>query len=213
MKKSFIIPQLVLWIFIIFGALFQLFFSQSSSASRPSINLKLGAVYDHEFHEKKVFGKLKINCDRCHNFKVSSKNNIGVALPGLKKQTFKAPLKELCHSCHQSSEDKYSSAPKTCYTCHTSLNQLKAVKPSNHQAVSWESNHGLNAKLDSKSCTQCHSNSECVKCHAQRNNVRLKNHRFNFKYYHSVEARMSPQKCQTCHSKSECMQCHVGRSR
>lgn len=182
-----------------------------SIAGVRSDKISLDEIYDHDLHEEKVFKGLKVKCSQCHNFKVTAPDKIGKFLPGLDAQTFNRPLKQICHECHQGSNDRFKAAPKACYTCHNGIEKLKSIKPMNHHTVNWKKHHGLMAKTNPRSCVQCHSNNECVKCHAQRNTVKQKNHRRNYRYYHSIDAHMSPQKCQVCHSKSECSDCHLGR--
>jgi hypothetical protein len=167
--------------------------------------------YDHDRHEKNVFGPQNISCTHCHNFTLKDgKAEVGAELA---KSTFKRPVKQICHECHQGSLAQNRNAPKECYTCHSSLENMKQIKPASHAGLDWAHGHASQARANSGSCTTCHSNSQCVKCHARRNDVSLSNHTRNFKFYHSIEARAQPQKCDTCHTKDYCIRCHVGRGR
>lgn len=167
--------------------------------------------FDHKMHEDKVFAKTKTKCSECHNLKESklagSENDL-VATESLSMLTFKKSLKSICHDCHQGG--KVKDAPKTCYTCHSNQEQMLMIKPANHLGSSWTSQHASQARADSAQCADCHSNSQCIKCHASRNPINNVNHSRNYRYYHSIEARLRPQACDSCHVKSYCTRCHVG---
>ena len=166
-------------------------------------------VYDHDFHEKNVFTPGKIECSYCHNFELGKNSLKGTLKPEIAKATFVKPIKDLCHSCHRSTEAPHSKAPQTCYTCHRSMEKMKSIKPQNHFSVDWVRNHSLNARTSDNACMTCHSNSQCVKCHVERNSLFQNNHSRNFRYFHSIEARSQPQKCDACHSRTYCMTCHL----
>ena len=168
--------------------------------------------YDHEFHEQKVFKTNKIDCSYCHNFEFENGTK-AVLKPKITQSMFVKPIRELCHSCHQNAEAKYPKAPQTCYSCHRSTENMNTIKPQNHYGVDWLRNHSLNARTADNSCSTCHSNSQCVKCHIARNTVMQKNHSRNFRFYHSIEARSEPQKCDACHTKNYCMNCHLSGGR
>ncbi len=166
--------------------------------------------YDHEMHENKVFKENKIECSYCHNFEFSGKSYKAKLKSDIDKSTFVKPMKELCHSCHNNAETRFPKAPQTCFTCHRTLENLKSIKPQNHYGVDWNHNHSLNARVSDDSCVNCHSTSQCVKCHVGRDTVFQQNHSRNFRFYHSIEARFEPHKCDTCHTKNYCMNCHLG---
>ncbi|MBT4762471.1 MAG: hypothetical protein HOO06_12285 [Bdellovibrionaceae bacterium] len=170
-------------------------------------------LYDHDFHEKKAFRSLNFKCSNCHNFSLDKKDNTAQLSDSAKSSTFKKSTKALCHQCHNSEHPKFKSAPKTCYTCHQGRENLKKIKPYNHYNVEWKSSHALNAKVTGQSCTSCHSQSTCVKCHARRNTLESSNHTPIFRYTHSIEARMSPQRCSVCHTQTYCSNCHLGGGR
>ncbi len=169
------------------------------------------ARFDHDFHLDKVIAVRGLQCDYCHNFKVDPKTKTAVFLPGMSTSALNRPVKAICHECHQSAEAKNKAAPKECYTCHRSQESLRDIKPRNHQNIGWAQGHSTNARIDGDSCMNCHTTSQCVKCHQRRNDVEFKNHSRNFRFYHSVVARAQPQKCDTCHSKSFCIDCHSGK--
>ena len=171
-------------------------------------NGKILDLYDHGFHEKSVFTPNKIECGYCHNFEVNKKTLKANLKPEISKATFVKPIKDLCHSCHRNPDTK-TKAPQTCYTCHRSMENMKTIKPQNHFGVDWVHNHSLNARTSDNACMTCHSNSQCVKCHVERNSLFQNNHTRNFRYFHSIEARAQPQKCDACHSKTYCMGCHL----
>lgn len=172
-------------------------------------NTRILDVYDHAFHEKNVFTPNKVECSYCHNFELNKGTGKAALKAEITKATFVKPIKDLCHSCHRSTEAPHSKAPQTCYTCHRSKENMTSIKPQNHSGGDWMHNHSLNARTADNACLTCHSNSQCVKCHVERNSLFQNNHSRNFRYFHSIEARAQPQKCDACHSKSYCMNCHL----
>jgi hypothetical protein len=171
--------------------------------------------FNHDFHDQNVFVPGQIKCNSCHNLDMDE-NGKYKANNNLEKSTFQKPLKAICHECHRSDDKNYNSeksekAPKSCYTCHDSFENISAIQPQTHQSKFWKSSHGMNARIDGTSCLNCHSNSQCSTCHTQRNDLSLKNHMRNFRFFHSIEARLAPQRCDACHSKTYCTQCHLGK--
>lgn len=169
---------------------------------------KIAAKFDHEFHVTNVFAKNKVQCTLCHNFE---KSGSGEYRPTevLESKMFKLTNREMCHQCHQGTS--YPTAPKTCFTCHNSNERLQSIKPINHQNANWRNGaHAGIARIDSASCLNCHSNSQCSTCHSERNTVMNQNHSKNYRYYHSIEARMNPSKCESCHTETYCIKCHLG---
>lgn len=167
--------------------------------------------FDHDFHVDKVFKPQGIECSKCHNIQLDRATGKATAESALKTSAFRTTAKEICHGCHRSSEPKNVGAPQTCFTCHASETSLGAIKPPNHSNVAWKSSHAVDARVAGDKCLNCHTTSQCVKCHAQRNDIEMRNHTRNFRFFHSVQARLQPQRCDTCHTKSFCVNCHLGR--
>lgn len=172
-------------------------------------NVRILSKYNHEMHEIKVFDVYKIQCTFCHNIVQTPGSRQVVLGKTISESTFNKPLKQICHGCHHNNESEYK-APQACYNCHDSATSLNAIKPQSHSSVDWKHSHAMNARADNQSCNNCHSSAQCVKCHAQRNDLSLKNHNRNYRFYHSIEARLSPQKCDSCHTKTFCVSCHMG---
>lgn len=170
----------------------------------------LAERYNHDFHDAKVFKPLGFECAKCHNFALDKVTKQLTPTNDLKKSMFRIPLKEVCHQCHRSTDPRFVDAPKTCYTCHYNPAGLSAIMPPSHSNVVWKSTHGAEARIGGDSCLNCHVTSQCVKCHSERNDIELRNHPRNFRFYHSVQARLQPQRCDTCHTKSFCTNCHLG---
>ena len=168
------------------------------------------SVFDHQFHEKKVFEPQKIDCSRCHNFSLDPSTKKVIPTLDLKFSSFKKPYKEICHSCHTGGEKEYSSAPRTCYTCHRSFENILVIKPRDHENLAWKSAHSTAARVNGQSCMNCHMVSQCVKCHLRREDVEPVNHSRNFRYYHSLQVRQQPHRCDACHTKTFCVKCHLG---
>ncbi|MEQ1665663.1 MAG: cytochrome c3 family protein [Bdellovibrionales bacterium] len=172
--------------------------------------------FDHDFHDKNVFEPKKVDCSYCHNMEKDKETGVFKMTSGISMSTFQRPLKQICHECHKVADSKYNpaksdKAPKACYTCHDSFQQIAAIKPQSHQNKLWKKIHGMSARAESVSCTNCHTPSQCSTCHTQRNDLMPKNHMRNFRFFHSVEARMAPQKCDACHNKTYCTTCHMGK--
>lgn len=176
-----------------------------------SVGLEPIAGFDHEAHLSKVFKPQKMDCSHCHNFSVDEKNQKIELTELAKKSVLKIPLKQICHECHQSEELKYKSAPKTCISCHKTMEGLSKIKPASHENMSWKGHHSLEARVGGESCLNCHMASQCSKCHLQRNDAELRNHPKNFKLFHSIQARGQPQRCDACHTKTFCTNCHLGK--
>lgn len=171
-------------------------------------NPALVQKFDHEFHETKVFSVREMKCQNCHNMAQTESQGKLSPLEALQYSTFRKPLKQICHDCHQNKAE--AKAPQTCFTCHNSQERLLGIKPLSHKNGSWKSEHAATARADSSQCLNCHSPSQCVKCHSARNPIMNSNHSRNYKFFHSIEARMSPQKCDSCHTQNYCIRCHIG---
>jgi hypothetical protein len=185
------------------------------SASGAFAASAMAKKFNHDMHDEKVFHPQQIKCNYCHNIELNSAGKFK-ANSNLDKATFQKPLKAICHECHKVEDKQFDpaksgEAPKSCYTCHDSFEQISVIRPQSHQTKFWKSSHGLKARTESTSCMNCHSNSQCSTCHTQRNDVNQKNHLRNYRFFHSIEARMSPQRCDACHSKTYCTQCHLGK--
>ncbi|MGK5088811.1 cytochrome c3 family protein [Bdellovibrionota bacterium FG-2] len=182
-----------------------------SVSSRAEERVDVTARFDHDAHLDRVIKARGLSCDHCHNFKVDLKAKTAVLLSGMANSALNRPLKAICHECHQSAEAKNKAAPQECYNCHRSEGNLQDIKPRNHLNIGWAQSHATNARIDGDACMNCHTTSQCVKCHQRRNDVEFKNHSRNFRFYHSVVARAQPQKCDTCHSRVFCTDCHSGK--
>ncbi len=169
------------------------------------------SIFDHDFHSEKVYSPQNIKCSHCHNFSIDEKTDKATLTGDYKKSAFNREFKSICHECHQGAEAKNKNAPKDCFTCHRTLENMRAIKPRNHSNVAWPSMHSSDARTDGESCFKCHSTSQCVQCHQRRNDIELKNHSRNFRFMHSVAARAQPHKCDSCHSKTFCIDCHTGK--
>lgn len=178
-------------------------------ASKSDADKIMYSRFSHEVHAQKVFGKDNITCSYCHNFKLDEGTGKITPNPNLTKSIFSKPLKDICHKCHQGTA-KYPQAPKSCFNCHSSVDDLKAIKPQGHENIDWKRSHSIVARADGNYCMNCHVKAQCVKCHLRRTDLEFQNHSRNYRYTHSVEARMQPHRCDFCHSRSYCVRCHLG---
>ena len=189
-----ILPALVLYLYVF-----------------PLVAGNIMASFDHTLHDKKVFSPTKFSCSKCHNFSIDPITKVATNFDGLKDQMFVKKVKDVCHQCHSGAQIENNSAPKTCFSCHRSIKNMKAIEPINHQSLSWKRGHALKARVNTQACLRCHTVSKCVKCHVRRDDLEMNNHSRNYRYFHSVEARLAPQRCDKCHQRRYCVQCHLGR--
>lgn len=182
-----------------------IFFSTSCFAS------EMVSGFDHDMHLQKVFKSNKIDCAHCHNFSIDTKGKQINLTEEASESILKISLKQICHECHRSDMPRYKEAPKACFTCHKSMENIKKIKPSNHENISWRSSHSIEARVEGEACMNCHMTSTCSKCHLQRNDIEMKNHPKNFRFFHSIQARGQPQRCDACHTKTFCTNCHLGK--
>lgn len=91
-----------------------------------------------------------------------------------------------CMQCHEEPDD--------CMTCH------RIMKPDNH-TIAWNRKlHGAHASWDSQSCSVCHEEDSCIKCHK---NTEPRSHRGSF-------SAPKNNHCVSCHVPVEnsCIMCH-----
>lgn len=165
--------------------------------------------FDHEEHLRKVFYPAKVECSSCHAFKVDPVTRRAQPLADLARSSLTREPREICHECHRSGEAKWAEAPKACTTCHRSMESLTRAMPSDHRGVGWKFSHSTQARIRGEACQDCHSVSQCAKCHLHRNDEQFANHSRNFRYTHSVAARAQPARCDACHTQSYCTTCHL----
>lgn len=197
MKKQIFFSTLILTILI------------GASTSWAAVD-RLGK-FNHDGHLNKIFKPQNIECSHCHNYTHDANSNKVVFNDQAQFSIFKRSLKEICHECHQSDSPKHKDAPQTCFTCHSSFEDIRNVKPANHGNIVWKTTHSLDARISGDSCFNCHTTSQCSKCHFDRNDIELANHSRNYKFTHSVQARATPSRCDSCHTKSYCISCHMGK--
>lgn len=166
--------------------------------------------FDHREHDVRVFSKHGVACSHCHNFSLNEITRELVPNAELKQSALNRDMKDICHECHKTAEAKWRDAPKTCATCHASMQAMTQIAPTTHRNLEWKRTHASNARADGSGCLDCHSSSQCVKCHLQRNDIDLVNHSRNFRFFHSVQARLEPHRCDACHTKTFCVNCHTG---
>ena len=95
-----------------------------------------------------------------------------------------------CAQCHVEQED--------CTTCH------RLMKPANH-TLAWNRKlHGAHAGWDSQSCSVCHEEDSCMKCHKE---TQPRSHRASFaspRNNHCVECHVPAEtSCTICHETIE----------
>ncbi|TLM73395.1 MAG: hypothetical protein FDZ70_07745 [Actinobacteria bacterium] len=129
---------------------------------------------------------LDMNCVRCHQDLVHSKNEHG----------FNRPQMEMClKACHDGTQ-----ATRECVKCHT-----RKQAPADHKRGDWLEVHSAMAtKTD---CDECHSWSPdyCKDCHLER----PESHTATWKKDHQHRAKERGKGCYACHDSAKfCKQCH-----
>ena len=109
------------------------------------------------------------------------------------------PTKAQCRECHETA-DNYAD----CRMCHAAG---KGLVPFDHLA-GWDHRHGVAARFDDQSCSECHGPSTCQECHSG-DNIEPMVHELGFAYSHALQARGHEFECATCHQEPEgCVACH-----
>lgn len=105
-----------------------------------------------------------------------------------------------CYSCH---------AKTTCVDCHNG-----DVPPISHTTF-FQSTHGIEAKVNGRTCSYCHRDPNfCIDCHKDNNVAESAIsggiHPEGFRMNHAMDARRNITTCQTCHQEGElCLDCHA----
>ncbi len=183
----------------------------SGQLGRTAFATEISDHFDHDLHLAKVFKPNKVECSHCHLFSLDAASGKVTIESQAKETILRLTTKQICHECHQSPETKYVNAPKGCFTCHRGLESLNLIMPLNHKNVTWKTSHSTVARVQGDKCLDCHNPSSCTKCHFQRNDIQMRNHTRNFRFYHSIDARLQPQKCTTCHAVNFCISCHLAK--
>jgi hypothetical protein len=139
----------------------------------------------------------------------------GVVDDGARGNMF--PPMSNCLSCHERGLEA-----QACASCHP-RSDLRALVPETflRHDVGFLRDHGLAAGRHQQVCSQCHAESDCVRCHDQAQPMGLAKvfpeeidrpliHRADFVVRHAIEAR-SERDCARCHSPSFCDSCHLER--
>ena len=175
---------------VLFVCLFFLSFFGFSMSAAKNKKIHPKDMFDHDMHTDNFFAPAKVPCETCHI-------NDQYVWEGMNKDG--------CHRCH-TKLNPIMAATSDCSMCHRNW----PVVPSNHK-VGWEKTHKTEAKLDPKSCKNCHNDRFCITCHNQRSTIDQVMHKRNYKYFHSVDARANPKKCDRCHQVTYCTRCHSSR--
>ncbi len=162
-------------------------------------------IYSHKRHLEG--STLKGQCVPCHS---------GITEDGVSGKVF-PPMKK-CLSCHDEGLEA-----NACNSCHARQDLRKLVPETflRHDEP-FLRHHGIAATRHEGVCEQCHSQSDCLRCHDTAQPVRLATvfsdrpdrplvHRADFVMRHSVEARQRGATCLRCHTVNTCDSCHVGR--
>jgi len=156
--------------------------------------------YNHKVHVNRM-----IACSTCHAGVEESDSSGGRHLPHM----------GTCTSCH-----KLNGKENTCTLCHVSkpsgaiiktrFNGVKLVPSSgtlNHH-LDWGKRHAKEAKVDKKTCDNCHVQRDCNTCHDGVMRP-YKIHPNDYATLHAIDARKNTPNCQSCHRlQSFCVDCH-----
>jgi hypothetical protein len=174
-----------------------------AKTSFPTPNL----VFNHKVHIDR-----KIECSTCHFSSATG------SMEDVKLGTrFQLPKMDTCLSCHNG-----STAPAECRTCHISdpsgrmqlafanatLRPMQGDPLGLDHGPRYEFTHAARAKVDRRTCNECHTDSFCTQCHDSMQKP-LSVHPNDFVTLHAAQARMDMLNCQACHRyQSFCAACH-----
>jgi len=123
-----------------------------------------------------------LDCEKCHG----------------KANSPTLPSNAICHTCHSADYQ-----PLDCSVCHPGNPPL----PADHQLVTWQADHGLDAAMTTSDCSVCHEQAACDECH-QGENLYGNPHPPTWKFNHFAETSYGAE-CLTCHETREtCTNCH-----
>lgn len=164
--------------------------------------------FDHKQHEP-AWSQQGKDCGFCHAFVVDRAAK-RIEISAEQAGRFTKPVKDLCHSCHQSSASDVTTPIKTslqrCDLCHANASELK---PESHR-LDWQRRHAAMV-LRPQECQSCHATSFCTDCHQRFETSRPKQHPRYYQIMHSIEARLNPAACASCHRLNSCQDCHLRR--
>lgn len=175
-----------------------------AKTSFPSANL----VFNHQVHVKDQ----KLECEFCH---------FGSAGDGMKSvelsTRYQLPKMAVCLGCHNGAK-----APADCKTCHITdpsgrlqvVFATAALRPMQGDPLGldhgprFELTHGTRAKIDGRTCRECHTESYCATCHDSLQKP-ISIHPNDFITLHPLQARGDSTACDSCHRyQSFCAACH-----
>jgi hypothetical protein len=173
-------------------------------ASWPTPNL----IFNHKVH----LDQKGVTCERCH-FGAS-----GVGMEQVELSTrYQLPKMKTCLECHNG-----GSAPSDCKVCHVTdpsgrlqvsfstatLRPMQGDPLGLDHGPRYEFTHGTRAKLDRRTCGDCHTDSYCATCHDSLQKP-ISVHPNDFITLHPLQAKMDSLQCDACHRyQSFCASCH-----
>lgn len=176
------------------------------TTSFPTANL----VFNHKIHFDKL-GKA-VTCETCH----FGADGVGMEEVDLSTR-YQLPKMALCLGCHNG-----ATAPADCRTCHITepsgriqvsfatapLRPIQGDPLGLDHGPRYEFTHGTRAKVDRKTCSECHTDSYCATCHDSLQKP-LSVHPNDFVTLHPLQAKMDSTACESCHRfQSFCAACH-----
>ncbi|MCG3197772.1 MAG: hypothetical protein HUU16_03450 [Candidatus Omnitrophica bacterium] len=128
------------------------------------------------------------------------------------------PVMQVCLNCHHH-EKQYQDL--RCDVCHKDLYSvgLKPMSRFSHEG-DFLRDHQHYTWSQTKVCAQCHTQDDCMECHANQSDeldANMKHHgrtdrdfvhQADYLSRHFIEARNDPALCVTCHRPSFCRNCH-----
>jgi len=158
-------------------------------------------TFSHEAH-RNILGPQGFACVLCHPFTVDVLEPRPARAASISRSLL-TPGQKACHHCHTDVGSPVATV-RRCTLCHDDIGPLR---PADHDAL-WSNLHGLQARVDSVACNDCHRESDFVQCHVQRNTAVWTAHDPTYGAFHAVEARLDPGRCQRCHTAGYCTGCH-----
>lgn len=156
------------------------------------------ARFNHERHARPL-DRADLGCPACHNVGGQAEGATADQLSA----AFLTPPAASCHWCHNPADGRKPRGPRTCDTCHEG-----GMRPASHGAA-FATDHGDEARMERRTCYDCHARSTCVDCHSRKDTTTYRVHDRTWLAVHGVAVQADPASCGACHAQASCLACHT----
>lgn len=156
------------------------------------------ALFNHRRHEG-VLEARQLGCPACHS--IGSTGDPRLSMRRIEAWAMPPPP-QACHYCHNPASGEPPAGTGRCIVCHDD------VEPPESHGAGWIDVHGVEARLQTWSCENCHRDAFCIDCHERRESARYLAHDREWLTLHGIAAWTDPSACGTCHLQADCVACH-----